>query len=777
MTGLLGFAAYPSTPPQIGQTVSAAVNRLNTSSSAVQLSTWEENDVAGRFIAETVLAEIDACDLLVADVTRLNFNVVFEVGYAIGRRKRVILIRNVTITGSDDLIREVGIFDTLGYYRYNSSELLASHLSSNASATPVVVRAAAPNRTAPVYLVRPRVKGDYEIRMLSRVKKARLQFRSFDPEEHGRLAAGEAIDNVAQSLGVVTSLLPSIRVGAEVHNFRAAFIAGLAMGMDKALLLLQEGEDPVPLDYRDLVQVFHSPDQINQHIADFSTEVAARLQSEAIDVVEEPQTFLARLNLGASSAENELRELGKYYLETDEFRRVLRGEVRVVTGRKGAGKTALFLQVRDRLRSHRSSVVLDLRPEGFQLLKFKERVLDYLEGGTKEHTITAFWEYLLLLETCHKILAQDEVQHMRNPNLYEPYRRLADAYQEDDIVSEGDFAERMLKLTQRIADDFESKGGTSRIEQILTSGEITDLLYKHDISELRREVTGYLEHKDNLWVLFDNLDKGWPAHGVTPEDVLTLRCLIEALTKIERLLVRKDIDAHGVIFIRNDVYELLLENTPDRGKVSQVRLDWTDGNLLREILRRRFVRTDGVEGNPDFEDLWTRLCCTHVDGEESSQYLIERCLMRPRALIDLMGYCRAHAVNLGRNRITPDDIAYGEGSYSNELLTNIGLEIQDVFPSAKDVLYEFLESPVQLSGQDILAAMGRVVGEGEKRQLFELLLWYGIFGVAMDEERVSYIYDANYDLKRLLKLATRRGEDDAKFRLNPAFWRALEVKA
>lgn len=714
--------------------------------------------------------------MLVADVTLLNFNVVFEIGYAIGRQKRAYLIQNSAITGSRDLIEQVGIFDTLGYEHYSSSRDLASHLTSVSSTKPLTIVENVPNKVAPVYMVVPRNKTDPEIHTLSRVKKARLEFRTFDPEEHGRLPSGEAINNVAQSLGVITSLLPSVREDAEVHNFRAALVAGLAMGMDKPLLLLQEGDEPVPLDYRDLVKVFYSLDQINGHIGDFSTEVMARLQARVPAVVSEPQTFLERLNLGASSAENELRELGNYYLETDEFRRVFKGEIRVVTGRKGAGKTALFVQVRDRLRSDRGKVVLDLKPEGFQLLKFKERVLDYLEEGTKTHTITAFWEYLLLLEICYKILAQDEVRHMRNGQLYEPYRRLSDSYGEDSFVAEGDFGERMLKLTQRIAEDFETNGGTSACGQSLSSGQVTELLYKHDVGKLRRQVIEYLNFKESLWILFDNLDKGWPAHGVTAEDVLTLRCLIEALENIERQLDRRDVEAHGTVFIRNDVYELLVENTSDRGKVPQVGLDWTDGDLLRELLRRRFVHT-GVEGDPSFEELWRQICCTHVGGEESSQYLIERCLMRPRALIELVGYCRSHAVNLGREKIELDDIEQGEEDFSAELLYNIGFEIQDVFPSARDVLYEFLETPVYLSGHDILEAVGRLVGEERKMDLFERLLWYGIFGVVRKDERVTYIYDARYDMRRLLGLVFRRGKEDAMFRLNPAFWKVLEAQA
>lgn len=613
MSDLSGFVAYPSQPPEIGRTVSAAVAHLRSENRTIDLRTWEENDVAGRFIYQPILEEIDNGQLLVADVTRLNFNVVFEIGYAMGRQKRAYLVRNSAITGSDDLIGQVGIFDTLGYELYSSSRELVSHLSSVFSARPLTVVENTLNKVAPVYVVVPRHKTDPEIHTFSRVKKARLVFRTFDPEEQGRLPAGEAINNVAQSLGVITSLLPSSRKEADVHNFRAAFVSGLAMGMDKPLLLLQEGEDSVPLDFRDLVKVFYSLDQINGHVADFSSEVMARLQAQAPSVVSEPQTFLERLNLGASSAENEFRELGNYYLETDEFRRVFRGEIRVVTGRKGAGKTALFVQVRDRLRSDREKVVLDLKPEGFQLVKFKERVLDYLEEGTKAHTITAFWEYVLLLETCYRILEQEEVRHMRDGRLYEPYRRLADTYEGDDFVSEGDFGERMLKLTQRIAEDFEAGGGSSARGQSLSSGQVTELLYKHDVGRLRRQVTEYLEFKDSLWILFDNLDKGWPPYGVTAEDVLTLRCLIEALGNIEQQLNRRDLEAHGTVFIRNDVYELLVENTSDRGKVPQVGLDWADGDLLRELLRRRFAHT-GVEGDPDFEELWRQICRPHVRG-------------------------------------------------------------------------------------------------------------------------------------------------------------------
>jgi hypothetical protein len=774
MPQLNGLIAYPSTPNTIGIGLHSTLEILRTEGVGTQLAAWEENDIPGRFIVGPVLSRIDDGNVLVADVTRLNFNVTFEVGYAIGRRKRAILVKNLALTGSDELIREVGIFDTLGFKSYSNSRELATYLTELNDFASLTIPESI-NTAAPIYLVLPKVKTDAEIRTISRIKKARLRFRAFDPDEQGRLGAGEAIENVSQSHGVVTFLLSRDRIDARVHNIRAAFIAGLTLGMEKELLLLQHGEEPVPLDYRDLVKAFRFPTQIDEAVADFSPRISARLQSAGPVIISEPQTLLERINLGASSAENELQELGNYFLETDEFRRTLRGEVRVLAGRKGSGKTALFAQLRDKLRQDRSRVILDLRPEGFQLLKFKDRVLDYLEEGTKEHTITAFWEYLLLLEVCYKLLEKDQSVHLRDQRLYGPYRKLADTYYQDDFVSEGDFAERMLKLTQRISDDFGASLQSIGEKRLLKSGEITELLYKHDMAALREDVITYLEFKSALWILFDNLDKGWPPHGIAAEDVLTLRCLVDAMFKIQREVQRRNVECHGVVFIRNDVYELLVANTPDRGKVPSITLDWTDPDLLRELLRRRFTYGE-LRRDLSFEKIWGLMAVSHINGEETSQYLIERSLMRPRALIDLVRFCRSHAVNLRHERIEASDIEQGEEAYSSDLLNNIDYEIRDIAPTAGNILYEFIEAPAVMSGIEVRDVLLKAVGETDWEKILDLLFWYGFLGFVREDGEAAYIYSVKYDMRRLRGLVQKKGLDHAALRINPAFWRALEVR-
>jgi hypothetical protein len=504
--------------------------------------------------------------------------------------------------------------------------------------------------------------------------------------------------------------------------------------------------------------------QIDAHIADFACAIADWFQSGNRPKPSRPKTFLASINLGASNAENEMRDLGDYYIETDEYHRALRGEAQIIAGRKGSGKTALFVQLRDKLRRNKPTVVLDLKPEGFQLLKFKDVILDRLQLGTKEHTITAFWEYLLLLDH----------------HLYEPYRELAREYKGDDFVAEGDFAERILKLTQRISEDFQNAVGSDEEKRTLTHEQLTGLLYKHDTAKLRQRICHYLKFKEGLWILFDNLDKGWPAHGLTPDDLLILRCLLDAIAKLEHYLRHHDhdIDCHGMVFIRNDVYELLLENTSDRGKLNRITVDWSDPELLKELLRRRFVAS-GAEGECSFEEIWRTVCVSHIDGYETSSYLIDRCLMRPRFLIDIIQCCRSHAVNLNHERIEVDDIRQGEEAYSSDLVANIGFEIRDVYPDIRDdILYELIGCPPRLDESAIveLLRQGGKLDPQQITKVIELLLWNGVLGFVRSEDETAYIYSVRYNKNRLKAIINRPATEEPLYQINPAFWAGLEIK-
>jgi hypothetical protein len=769
------FFAYPSKPPLIGDTIELAISNLKEKSGIEIVQSWREADIAGRFIAEQVLNKIEEAQAFAADITQLNFNVTYELGFALAKGKRVVLTQHKAIKRLPPYVADVGIFDTLGYMEYQNADELEAIIRKITDPSPSLKQIYPLNRNAPLYLIAARLRTDPVTRIISRVKKAKLFFRSFDPQETPRLSAADAFEQVAQSFGVLIHLLPDRIADSSIHNIQSAFLAGLADGFEKVLLILQDGEEPVPLDYRDLVTVFLHPSQIDEAIAEFAPQVTEAMQDPTQVSVDKQHTLLEKISFGASAAENEFRELASYYLDTDQFQRALRGEVRLVVGRKGSGKTAVFAQVRDRTRQNSKNVVLDLRPDGYQLIKFKEMVLKYLGAGALEHTVTAFWEYLLLLEICHKLLQKDRMTHARDSRLAKPYRELANLYQTDEYVAEGDFSERLSSLLQHITDDYQAKYGSEQ-NRALSQQEITELLYRHDVNQLRTRVVEYLRLKDCLFVLFDNIDKGWPTHGLTGTDVAIVRALLEATRKLERQLDRRDIKCATLTFLRNDVYELLVEETPDRGKEGHVALDWSDPDLLREMIRRRLL----YSGLPDksFGELWPRICVSHVAGEESSQYLIDRCLMRPRALIDLANYCHGFAVNLGHPKIEVSDINKGIAAFSSDLVKDIGFEIRDVFPDAENVLYAFIDEPQTLPAKELTGLLERGgIVPANIEEIVDLLLWYGVLGVRRIDGIVSYIYTVNYEMQILRgiirKLDSQQG---LVYVINPAFIPGLQIR-
>jgi hypothetical protein len=774
MTILSIFFAYPARPELVSETVEQAISNLRQKSGVTTVQSWRETEIAGRFVVDQILNKINDVSVLVADITQLNFNVAYEIGFALGRGKRVVLTRLKGVIPNPPLSADVGIFDTLGYLEYENALDLENILRRITDASPSIRNIYPLNQSAPVYLIEARFRTDPVTRIISRIKKARLFFRSFDPQETPRLSGSEAFEQIAQSFGVLLHLLPNNMLDAPIHNLRVAFLAGLAEGFGKVLLILQDGEEPVPVDCRDLVKVFIHPSHIDDAIADFAPKVTETLQETRYVEIDKEQSILEKITFGASSAENEFTSLSGYYLETDQFQRALRGEVRLVVGRKGSGKTAIFAQVRDRMRRNRQNIVVDLRPDGYQLLKFKEMVLRYLGQGALEHTVTAFWEYLLLLEICYKLLEKDRLPHTRDRRLLEPYRRLASLYDSDQYVTEGDFSERLSSLLQHITDEYQSKYG-SESNRTLTQQEITELLYRHDVNKLREQVVEYLRLKDMLFLLFDNLDKGWPTHGLGATDIAIIRALLEATRKLERQLQRRDVRCSTLAFLRNDVYELLVSETPDRGKEGRAALDWSDPDLLRELIRRRLLYSGMRERI--FDDLWHRICISHIGGEESSQYLIDRCLMRPRALIDLANYCRGFAVNLGHQKIEANDIKKGVEAFSSDLVVDIGYEIRDILPVAENVLYAFIDEPQTLPASAVytLLARGGIL-PAQLNDIVNILLWYGVLGIKRVDGTVTYIYSVNYEMQILTGIIRKLDAQGVVYVVNPAFVPGLQIR-
>jgi hypothetical protein len=767
------FVAYSSRDDALAAGIMDAARRANALPLPMIYEPWPFNDVPGGPLISPILDKIDDSSFIIADITHLNLNVVYEVGFAIGRKKRAFLIRHKETIGDKVVATAAGIFDTLGYHEYSDAEDLKDRLAAHIDEAflPFVLTL---DRHAQVYIVEPPTRGLAATLTISRVKKAGYKYRSFTPEEDSRLSATDAIRQVAVSSGIVLMLQEEKVENSAPHNIRSMFVAGLADGMGKPKLIIAPNGHDAPLDVRDDVKFYKQPGDIVDAIADFCPLIVDHFTQSEPSLIDRA-SLLQSLSIGDPRAENEMTTLDRYYLKTDQYERALRGEVNLIVGRKGSGKTALFIRVRDKTRLDKRNIVVDLKPEGYQLIKLKEDILSYLTEGARQHLITAFWEYLILLEVTYKLLEKDRNTYRFNHEIHDLYRALSETYRVPDFSAEGDFSERLLTLSQHLVEKYKARYGNQEARR-LTAAEVTELLYSHDIRQLRDQISDYLEKKKFVWVLFDNLDKGWSTQGVDVVDAIVLRCLVDAGRKIERDMRKNNHDFHCMVFVRNDVYDHLMRNSPDYGKEMRATLDWSDPDMLREMLRLRLV--SGLNGDlekVDFDAVWRELCVSHYKGEETSAYLIERSLMRPRNLLKIFNHCRGFATNFNRQTIDESDIEKGLKAYSADLLEELDRELSDVFPEAKDLLYHFLDAPAVLSQEQLAAVYKSAkINDHDCQKMTDFLLYYGVLGVRAAEHEY-FIYTVNYDLK-VIKIRAERAGGAAAYIINPAFWAAFGIE-
>ena len=764
------FVAFPEKPQWTYECINTSIEKANELTARFVFHGWPANDIPGRPLTAPIRSGICDAVFVVADITVANTNVTYEIGFAIGAKKRVFLTRNSTLNERDSPFSKVGIFDTLGYQTYNDSTSLAQLLASVSDLTPLEVGQPL-DRRAPIYLVESPHRGESMGHIVSSVKKARLQYRSFNPSEDTRLSAIDAITHVASSHGIVVPLVSNDMHEGPIHNIRAAFVAGLAHGMDKPTLILQPFGIEAPLDLRDFAKEYSRLEDIKRAVHDFALDVMESIQlSEPI--VLPGDRALARLSIGDPMAENEFQTLAKYYLRREEFDRTVRGEVNLVVGRKGSGKTALFSQVRDYLRRDRDVVVLDLKPEGFQLIKLRQHVVDFLEAGAKEHLVTAFWEYLLLREVAQKLIEKDRQRHLWDHLLLPHYDHLRAAYAKSAYVGEGDFSERLADLSESVVDEYQSQFGPDE-RQRLTADQVTEIIHSNSLRELRQRISKYLEFKKGVWILFDNLDKGWSIPGPSQADILMLRCLIDGARKCQRDMQQDGHNFHSVIFIRNDVYQLLMKESPDFGKEMRVSLDWNDPDMLREMLRLRLIQND-LPSEAEFDLVWTSICVSHYRAEETSQYMIDRCLMRPRNLLKLFNHCKGFAANLRHDKIEAEDIEKGIRSYSDDLLVEADQELASIEPAARDLIYYFIGEDYVFSHEEIqMIFEDHDIPDERYEEVIRFLLYFGFFGLRVGSQ-TTYIFDVGYDMKRL-DVPISKNLALVRYVLNPAFWPALGV--
>ena len=216
-----------------------------------------------------------------------------------------------------------------------------------------------------------------------------------------------------------------------------------------------------------------------------------------------------------------------------------------------------------------------------------------------------------------------------------------------------------------------------------------------------------------------------------------------------------------------------MRRTADFGKDLSAQLDWTDTDQIKELIRLRMIMNSS-DKNRDFNSLWRRYFVPYVDGVESSDYILDRSLRRPRNVIKMIYESRASAINLGHKMIQDSDVKKGVERFSRNLLIEADRELTDIAPSAEGILYNLIGENSVLSRDDLESAIFQgKYHDLDRATIIDRLLYFGFLGIKRGRS-TKYIYDVGYDMN-LVHAEIRKFSEDVRYEINPAFYSVLYI--
>lgn len=301
--------------------------------------------------------------------------------------------------------------------------------------------------------------------------------------------------------------------------------------------------------------------------------------------------ILKSLSLGNSVAEQEADSLQHYFFETDQWQKILSGEVDIIYGQKGAGKSALFSFLSSKEKEYefisRSILLIsasNMRGESvFSALQY--------DPPPTESSFIYLWKIYILALIASKL--KDYQLHDKNGD------KLISAMEEAGLIPRSFNIETMFKSAlEWILDRVKRK--PSSVENTITfdssgvpiyirKSHYTDQNQKSDSSDIGMPINdlfsianSVLEANDlNTWVLFDRLDVAFNETAELEKNAL------RALFK-----VYLDLFAYNKIqlkiFVRDDIWNKITADGFREAShiVRKTTINWNTDGLLNLIMRR-----------------------------------------------------------------------------------------------------------------------------------------------------------------------------------------------
>jgi len=737
--------------------------------------------IAGKYIISEILQEIESSDFLMADLTGLNENVLFEIGFAIGKGKPVWLIQDTSISESFNRYKELNLLTTIGYSQYTSSKDIVNQFLNNKGylkndnlITSMFNYSESDSKENALFYLKSQFETNYNQYIVNTINDFKFPTIIDDATEVKVQSISWYINQLQRVPAVLVEFSSTYRSGYELQNAKCSLIAGLALGLDLKVQMIAEKPCPTSMDYQEYLKKYTNLELCKQAIVPFFTEIRNNIaeyltKKISIEIPKKKLSDLQKIRFGEYIAEHESKSISDYYLETAHEETLIRSEYNIVVGRKGCGKTATLYFLEAYLSKDVRNEVIPIKPINFEIDGLVELIKKLRSDFEKGYTIQSIWKFLIYTEISKKIYEITKLKPLYALN--ELDNRIIHFIEDNKNIV-------LTDISTRLEQELKNLDILEHIEeQSEFRNKISELLHENILKDLKELIIEYMNSRKKLVVLIDNLDKNWKKENnieIISKFILGLLGVIGRVAKELKGSTNKPnkFDLNLVIFLRSDIFKHIIQFAREPDKIEYYNLKWNDPEVLLRIIDRR-VEELSEDRNTNF---WEKYICKTVDGIPAKEYISTCIIPRPRDLIYFINSAKDIAVRRGHSEILDTDLKAAYKDYSNWIFKSILVENGVTIAQIHKFLYNILGEKSILTKERIeyLMNLSEITTENNYSEKFiNHLCRLSFLGREVKPLKFEYEYDFEADDKNII-MAQKLNSN--RYKIHNAFVPYLECE-
>ena len=687
--------------------IKRGVLEYNAHQSHYIAKTWEEYRRTAKISAE-LLQEIDQCEAFACDLTALNHNVLFELGYALAKGKKILILLNEKMQGAKQAYRDF-ILKDIRYTSFGNAQDVQIALQQRRFDSNLLDQIAKVDASTPP---------DLDVLYLhdSYASQPSLELAEFLAAQKGRfrLTVDDDVVQQYQTQRWYIGMIFRHRIAlihfvgdkyesARFENAKRAFYAGLAIGFGRKVLLVAPAKFPAPLDYAGIMVTYETSAALLDSVRIWLDQGLA-LDEAALPASSHDQGLdLIKLGIGSDIAEGEERALMGYFVPTAAYLAARKQQTVIITGGKGTGKTALYYKISADYTEDASVFLVRLRPEAEDLVEEVRMGAKYKEESSRKTFFSAVWRlviYSQLLNVVHERIS------VRPANV-----GLTSAERDVEEFS-ARHAERMQLNFYNALRSLMHAHPAHEIDD----PRILEELHKEYANPLARTLKAYFASTRTKYlrivIVADNLDKNWEISSGLRDQAEMMLSLLEVESRIKTELFGKSgasIEVHEIVFLRKDIFDYIsqVSREPDKLHTLKHEINWSEyPQLLRTLVENRFKVILNLTRGEDIEGIWKRYfeCASNRHPFDAIVSLV---LCRPRDVIYFVNSMFEGAVNSLRSKAGHNELRYALGNYGGYLDKVLVAEVKAYHPRIEEVV-EFINNQSATGSFEHAAMAGKL---------------------------------------------------------------------